>query len=84
MHESQLAAVRKQLNVGEDEAVYVQLKVRGKAAILLPVVADYGGEDYGVMLNARAQSLLTKSGKKGRWDPDAEGDGEVVFKVGKK
>lgn len=84
VHESQLAAVRKQLNVGEDEAVYVQLKVRGKAAILLPVVADYGGDDYGVMLNARAQSLLTKSGKKGRWDPDAEGDGEVVFKVGKK
>lgn len=84
VHESQLAAVRKQLNVGEDEAVYVQLKVRGKAAILLPVVADYGGEDYGVMLNARAQSLLTKSGKKGQWDPDAEGDGEVVFKVGKK
>lgn len=84
VHESQLAAVRKQLNVGEDEAVYVQLKVRGKAAILLPVVADYGGEDYGIMLNARAQSLLTKSGKKGQWDPDAEGDGEVVFKVGKK
>lgn len=84
VHESQLAAVRKQLNVGEDEAVYVQLKVRGKSAILLPVVADYGGEDYGIMLNARAQSLLTKSGKKGQWDPDAEGDGEVVFKVGKK
>lgn len=84
VHAAQLAAVRKQLNVGEDEAVYVQLKVRGKAAILLPVVADYGGEDYGVMLNARAQSLLTKSGKKGRWNPDAEGDGEVVFKVGKK
>ena len=35
-------------------------------------------------LNARAQSMLTKSGKKGQWDPDAEGDGEVVFKVGKK
>ena len=84
VHESQLAAVRKQLNVGEDEAVYVQLKVRGKSAILLPVVAEYGGEDYGVMLNARAQSLLTKSGKKGQWNPDAEGDGEVVFKVGKK
>lgn len=84
VHEAKLAEVRKQLNVGDDEAVYVQLKVRGKSAILLPVVADYGGEDYGVMLNARAQSLLTKSGKKGQWDPDAEGDGEVVFKVGKK
>lgn len=81
---SRLAEVRKQLNVGEDEAVYVQLKVRGKSAILLPVVGDYEGEDLGVALNARAQSLLTKSGKKGRWDPDAEGDGEVVFKVGKK
>lgn len=84
VHEAKLAEVRKQLHVGEDEAVYVQLKVRGKSAVLLPVVADYGGEDYGVMLNARAQSLLTKSGKKGQWDPDAEGDGEVVFKVGKK
>lgn len=84
VHAAQLAAVRKQLNVGEDEVVYVQLKVRGKSAILLPVVADYGGEDYGVMLNARAQSMLTKAGKKGQWDPDAEGDGEVVFKVGKK
>lgn len=81
---SRLAEVRKQLNVGEDEAVYVQLKVRGKSAILLPVVGDYEGEDLGVALNARAQSLLTKSGKKGQWDPDAEGDGEVVFKVGKK
>lgn len=81
---SRLAEVRKQLNVGEDEAVYVQLKVRGKSAILLPVVGDYEGEDLGVALNARAQSMLTKSGKKGRWDPDAEGDGEVVFKVGKK
>lgn len=84
VHRAQLDAVRKQLNVGDDEAVYVQLKVRGKAAVLLPVVAGYGGEDYGVMLNARAQSLITKSGKKGQWDPDAEGDGEVVFKVGKK
>lgn len=81
---SRLAEVRKQLNVGEDAAVYVQLKVRGKSAILLPVVGDYEGEDLGVALNARAQSLLTKSGKKGQWDPDAEGDGEVVFKVGKK
>ena len=81
---SRLAEVRKQLNVGEDEAVYVQLKVRGKSAILLPVVGDYEGEDLGVALNARAQSMLTKSGKKGQWDPDAEGDGEVVFKVGKK
>ena len=81
---SRLAEVRKQLNVGEDEAVYVQLKVRGKSAILLPVGGDYGGEDLGVALNARAQSMLTKSGKKGQWDPDAEGDGEVVFKVGKK
>lgn len=82
--ESRLAEVRKQLNVGEGEAVYVQLKVRGKSAVLLPVVGVYEGDDLGVALNARAQSLLTKSGKKGQWDPDAEGDGEVVFKVGKK
>lgn len=82
--EGRLAEVRKQLNVGEDEAVYVQLKVHGKSAILLPVVGDYEGGDLGVALNARAQALLTKSGKKGQWDPDAEGDGEVVFKVSKK
>lgn len=84
VHKAKLAEVRKQLNVAEDEVVYVQLKVRGKSAILLPVVADYSGDDYGVMLNARAQEVLTRSGKKGKWDPDAEGDGEVVFKVAKK
>lgn len=82
--ESRLAEVRKQLGWEEGDGLYVVLKVRDRAALMFPVVGDYEGEDLGVALNARAQEVVTKRGKRGRADFDAEGDGEVVFKIEKK
>lgn len=80
-----MAAVRKALGWEEGDMLFAEVKVQGKSKLLFPVIGNgYDGEDLGVALNARAQSAVTKNGKRGRVNFDAEGNGEIVFKIQKK